>query len=100
MTEQHAEPPHRVIAGPDVDGDGVRDLFTASIRPGVGGSKGSPTGEVVFVDAISGRDGRSIWAWWSQTLLSGTHCPARSGGGSKGATAFRRWSSTSAATRR
>jgi outer membrane protein assembly factor BamB len=55
----------RIIVGPDIDGDGRRDLFVAGgarrwkiASFGRGYSDGDP-----FVECYSGRDGRLLW-WW------------------------------------
>src|SRR5208337_4226933 len=45
-----------LLVGPDIDGDGRRDLFVAS-------TAGYRHHQAVFVDAFSGKDGRSLW-WW------------------------------------
>jgi outer membrane protein assembly factor BamB/tRNA A-37 threonylcarbamoyl transferase component Bud32 len=49
---------HRFIVGPDIDGDGHRDVFVASL-----GSSGSEGTEklTLFVDALSGKDGHTLW---------------------------------------
>ncbi len=49
----------QLAVGPDLDGDSHREVFVATVsqtatRPGVAG---------VFVDALSGQDGRTLW-WW------------------------------------
>ena len=43
----------RVVAGPDLDGDGRRELFAASYDPRSGR---------VYVDALSGATGRILWS--------------------------------------
>ncbi len=43
----------RIILGPDLDGDGCREIFAAS--------HDQRTGRV-YVDALSGRDGRLLWS--------------------------------------
>jgi hypothetical protein len=50
---------NRFLVGPDVDGDGWREVYAASVqlRPS-GGLRA-----VLRVDATSGRDGRSLWSW-------------------------------------
>jgi outer membrane protein assembly factor BamB len=57
--------PLRLLLGPDLDGDGCRELFVASVlapwRPGI-----SQSAEL-YVDALSGADGQSLW-WWRQRL--------------------------------
>lgn len=50
------------IAGPDIDRDGIRDVFVASLW----GKKFE-----LFVDALSGADGHSLWR--SQRSLNRTH---------------------------
>ncbi len=55
------------VVGPDIDGDGRRDLFVASFgqpfreEPG----EGSYTHHDLFVTALSGRDGHTLW-WWRE----------------------------------
>ena len=59
-----------LATAPDLDGDGTRDVVVVSRY------EGSTFGawqavrddpERVFVDALSGKDGRSLW-WWSEEL--------------------------------
>lgn len=59
--------------GPDINGDGVRDVFAASMFGDHGGAESE-----LFVDALSGADGKTLWwankrvgeqfvsglAWW------------------------------------
>jgi serine/threonine protein kinase len=55
----------RFTAGPDLDGDHVRELFAASYMPRVindGLGTETRTG-YLYVDALSGKDGRRLW-WW------------------------------------
>jgi outer membrane protein assembly factor BamB len=60
------------VVGPDIDGDGRRDLFVASFGqphredPG----EGSYTHHCLYVTALSGRDGRTLW-WWRENLRLG-----------------------------
>ena len=49
-----------VIAGPDLDQDGVREIVTVSA---VEAGKLS----AIYVDAISGKDGRRLWSWNQST---------------------------------
>ena len=57
----------QIIAGPDLDGDGTRDVVTVSLFVG----RNPPTvvqplpeePRRIYVDALSGRDGRVLW-WW------------------------------------
>ena len=50
-------PPIRWLVGPDLDGDGYRELFAAWIDPD------RPGGSQFVVAALSGRDGRTLWRW-------------------------------------
>jgi hypothetical protein len=52
--------PAEVVVGPDLDGDGCRDLFFAAIIDGkrFGRPKGTP---MLLVEARSGKDGRAFW---------------------------------------
>ncbi len=56
------------LEAPDLDGDGARDVIVESIFVGrhpINANQGGPDGpERVYVDALSGRDGRSLW-WWA-----------------------------------
>ena len=53
---------------PDLDGDGSRDLVTISSfvgrAPSSSISRKSAEPPRVYVDAISGKDGRSLWYWY------------------------------------
>ncbi|MEC7583273.1 MAG: PQQ-binding-like beta-propeller repeat protein [Planctomycetota bacterium] len=44
----------RLTAGPDIDNDGCSDLFCANFQ-----------GKSLYVTALSGADGRTLW-WWRQ----------------------------------
>jgi serine/threonine protein kinase len=60
----------RLIVGPDLDSDGTHDLVAVSHFAGRRGYARSPLEESpqhVYVDAISGTDGHSLW-WWSADL--------------------------------
>lgn len=57
----------RFVAGPDLDGDGQRELWAATLVA----SSDDPEEFAVFVDALSGRDGRSIW--WHRELIGDPH---------------------------
>jgi tRNA A-37 threonylcarbamoyl transferase component Bud32 len=50
---------NRFLVGPDLDGDGCRELFVASAAttPTLGTDR-------LMVEALSGRDGHTLW-WWS-----------------------------------
>ena len=50
----------RFTVGPDLDGDGCREIFVATL---------SGTQHNLFVDALSGKDGRTLW--WSKQPLGG-----------------------------
>jgi hypothetical protein len=56
-----------IIDGPDLDRDGTRDVVTASIfigrRPTTAFQRGPGEPERIYVDALSGKDGRPLW-WW------------------------------------
>ena len=57
----------QIIAGPDLDGDGTRDVVTVSLFDGRNPpAVRQPLPEEprqIYVDALSGRDGRVLW-WW------------------------------------
>ena len=57
----------QVIVAPDLDGDGTRDLATVSLfagkNPGPTAASAPEQSEWAYVDAISAKDGRSLW-WW------------------------------------
>jgi serine/threonine protein kinase len=73
----------RLIVGPDLDGDGCRDVFTAVLDGGpmrrdqpfssisFGNFDKDYMHPVVLVDALSGRDGQSLW-WLRQRTRSGS----------------------------
>jgi outer membrane protein assembly factor BamB len=50
----------RLIDGPDLDGDGWREVFVAALYDGE-----------LYVDAVSGKDGRSLW-WRRYPLPEGS----------------------------
>jgi hypothetical protein len=56
-----------IVEAPDLDRDGVRDLVATSMfigRQPVNAYLGGPSEpERVYVDALSGKDGRPLW-WW------------------------------------
>jgi serine/threonine protein kinase/outer membrane protein assembly factor BamB len=58
-----------LTVGPDVDGDGRRDLFVASFAQSYRADPGAGqwTHRSLFVTALSGADGRTLW-WWRQQL--------------------------------
>jgi tRNA A-37 threonylcarbamoyl transferase component Bud32/outer membrane protein assembly factor BamB len=51
---------HRFIVGPDIDGDGRRDVFVASLAMNASGGSHKLS---LFVDALSGKDGHGLWLW-------------------------------------
>ncbi len=57
----------QIIAGPDLDGDGTRDVVTVSLfvgrNPPASPQPLSEEPRRIYVDALSGRDGRVLW-WW------------------------------------
>ncbi len=73
----------RYAVGPDLDGDGLRELFRASIRsefrPRLAQEGHSHHYEehMLFVDCFSGRDGRSLW--WQRVPLGLTEYAAMTG---------------------
>jgi outer membrane protein assembly factor BamB len=50
-------PVHRMIDGPDLDGDGCREVFVAFSGQDQGGRS------ALTVAALSGADGRTLWRW-------------------------------------
>ena len=59
----------QVLDAPYLDQDGVRDLITTSFFLGrypISNHEGKlPIPERVYIDALSGKDGRPLW-WWHQ----------------------------------
>jgi serine/threonine protein kinase/outer membrane protein assembly factor BamB len=53
--------PLRLRVGPDLDGDGWREVFVASL--GAPWRPGHSWPVDLYVDALSGADGRSVWTW-------------------------------------
>ncbi len=52
----------RIVVGPDLDGDGYRELFVASRDEQM---------YRVYVDALSGRDGRRLWTYTRTAVSTG-----------------------------
>jgi outer membrane protein assembly factor BamB len=52
------ELPIRLVCGPDLDGDGYRDVFVATL---VSPNLSEPGRTGLFVDALSGKDGHMLW---------------------------------------
>ena len=73
---------HRFLAGPDLDGDGHRELFVASNAAERG--RTDRTEAALFVDALSGRDGRTLWWWRRPTRSTMTRSDRSAGGGRVG----------------
>ena len=67
-TDRDIDASAQFLTGPDVDGDGARDVFVASFLRDDNAFRGNLNPGTLFVDALSGRDGRSLW-WWSISLL-------------------------------
>lgn len=57
----------RFLAGPDLDGDGVRDLWAAALVA----PSDDPDRFALFVDALSGRNGRPLW--WRREIIGDPH---------------------------
>ncbi len=81
----------QIIAAPDLDGDGTRDVVTVSLFDGRNPPAiRQPLAEEpqrIYVDALSGRDGRVLW-WWKvdgpMWGMTGIGKPAWWGRGSDG----------------
>jgi tRNA A-37 threonylcarbamoyl transferase component Bud32 len=60
-----------LIAAPDLDGDGTRDLVAVSRyygrSPGTYSMEGPVDRTRVYVDALSGKDGHPLW-WWHEDV--------------------------------
>jgi outer membrane protein assembly factor BamB len=60
-----------IAVAPDLDGDGTRDLIAASLvevnNPPATSRRPPTEPDRVYVDALSGKDGRRLW-WWSVDL--------------------------------
>ena len=55
----------QLVAAPDVDGDGTREVIAISLFDGQDppASPRNPADRRLYVDAMSGRDGRALWVW-------------------------------------
>ena len=65
-----------LAVAPDLNGDGTRDLVTVSVFDGRNAPAAATTGALpddrrLYVDALSGKDGRPFWAW-HRDLVVGT----------------------------
>ncbi len=68
----HGEVYERVIIGPDIDGDGSCDVFVATLSPWDGKTFSEALfANAVFVVALSGKDGRSLWKWRTPSPVGG-----------------------------
>ena len=52
-----------LLEAPDLDGDGTRELMAVSTYDGRLPNSGRLEPPRIFVDALSGKDGRALWAW-------------------------------------
>jgi outer membrane protein assembly factor BamB len=50
-----------VLVGPDLDGDGCRDLFVSNVISDQGSHKGDYLSPVIRVQALSGQTGQALW---------------------------------------
>ena len=60
------EQPDQFVLGPDLDGDGQREVFVASFarkHSRTGPDQRSVSWHHLFIHALSGKDGRILWAW-------------------------------------
>jgi serine/threonine protein kinase len=69
LTDRDINSARQFVAAPDIDGDGCRDVFVASFWRDDLPHRGNMNPGALYVDALSGRDGRSLW-WWSQRIES------------------------------
>ncbi len=55
----------QLVAAPDLDGDGTRELIAVSLFDGRDppAAPRNPEDRRIYVDAISGKYGRSLWVW-------------------------------------
>ncbi len=64
-----------LAVAPDLDGDGTRDLVTVSVfdgrNPPAAATGVLPEERRLYVDALSGKDGRPLWVW-HRNLVVGT----------------------------
>ncbi len=54
-------PQDRYIVGPDIDGDGLRNVIMVS-APDSDSERGEWVGTWLYIDAFSGKDGHSLWS--------------------------------------
>jgi hypothetical protein len=65
----------QVLEAPDLDTDGTRDVIAVSrfgSRVPADPTFPEPEGARVYVDALSGKDGRTLWTWKSDALHDDT----------------------------
>ncbi len=58
-------PVNRFVVGPDIDRDGCREVFTVSAGFD---DQGGPVELALYVDALSGKDGRTLW-WFREPIV-------------------------------
>ena len=85
----------QIIAAPDLDGDGTPDLVTVSLFDGRKPPATFPPvpeePRRVYVDAISGRDGRALWWWKPRYRQRERHGSGSPRGGAAARMAGRSW---------
>jgi tRNA A-37 threonylcarbamoyl transferase component Bud32/outer membrane protein assembly factor BamB len=63
-----------LLAAPDLDGDGVREIVAVSQfesrPPSIPDTEGAQDPIAVYADALSGKDGQPLW-WWRKELAAG-----------------------------
>ena len=56
-----------LAVAPDLNGDGTRDIVTVSLfdgrNPPAAATDVLPEERRLYVDALSGKDGRALWVW-------------------------------------
>ncbi|HEV3417431.1 MAG TPA: protein kinase, partial [Pirellulales bacterium] len=65
-----ATPAIRLLIGPDLDGDGYREIFAAWV------GHSPQNGFSLIVAAFSGRDGRTLWRWMQPGVTPGADVQA------------------------
>lgn len=67
-----------LAAGPDIDGDGFREVFVAAFGSGVREAEGygNYTHRHLYVTCLAGNDGRELW-WWRQRVVSDSAATVR-----------------------
>jgi hypothetical protein len=63
----------QILDAPDLDHDGIRDLITSSFFLGryltTNHNGTPPIAERIYIDALSGKDGRPLW-WWHRDIAT------------------------------